>query len=441
MSDAALERFRDLLRFPTYSHAGAAGVDEAFSGFQEVLERNFPLVHEHLERELVAERSLLFRWPGADGGSASVLMAHQDVVAVDDPERWTHPPFAASLDGAGDDAAVWARGALDDKAALAAILEAVEARLAAGFVPAGDVYLAFGHDEESGGSGAQAIVSVLEERGVRPWLVIDEGGAVMDALLPGLGPTAVVGVTEKGIMNVELVVEASGGHAAIPVPGGSTAVLARAVLRLENQLEAPHLIEPVIGLLEALGARMGGLRGWMLRHARTFRGPLARTLAATSPQLAAMTRTTRAVTQLRGSSSMNVVPERASATLNVRILPGATVASALADIERVVDDPAVRVRLVDGADPAPVSPASGPAWDAISASIVEVFPDAAVAQYVMLQASDSRHFAAISDRVYRFLPFDLRQEELESIHGIDERIRVSSYARAVAFFDALVGRL
>jgi carboxypeptidase PM20D1 len=441
MSDAALERFRELLRFPTYSHDGAEGVDEAFAGFQQALARSFPLVHERLERELVVERTLLFRWPGAGDGPASVLMAHQDVVTVDDAALWTHPPFEAKVVGEGEDAAVWARGALDDKAALGAILEAVEARLAAGFTPAADVYLVFGHDEEAGGSGAEAIVALLQERGIHPWLVIDEGGAVMDALLPGLGPTAVVGVTEKGIMNVELVVEASGGHAAIPLPGGSTAALARAVLRLENQPEAPHLIEPVIGLLEALGARMGGIRGWMLRHARTFRGPLATTLAKTSPQLAAMTRTTRAVTQLRGSSSMNVVPERASATLNVRILPGATVESALADIERVVDDPAVQVRLIHGADPAPVSPASGPAWEAISASITEVFPDAVVAPYVMLQASDSRHFAAISDRVYRFLPFDLRQEELESIHGIDERIRVSTYARAIAFFDALVGRL
>ena len=441
MSDAALDRFRELLRFSTYSHPGADGVDEAFTGFHAALEAGFPLVHARLEREVVAGRSLLYRWPGADGAAASVLMAHQDVVAVDDPDRWTHPPFAAEVVGEGEDATVWARGALDDKAALVAILEAVETRLAAGFTPAADVYLAFGHDEEFGGAGAEAIVSLLEQRGVRPWLVIDEGGAVMDALLPGLGPTAVVGVTEKGIMNVELVVEAAGGHAAIPLPGGSTAVLARAVLRLENQPEPPHLIEPVIGLLEVLGARMSGLRGWMLRHARTFRGPLASSLARRSPQLAAMTRTTRAVTQLRGSSSMNVVPERASATLNVRILPGATVASALADIERVVDDPAVQVRLLHGADPAPVSPASGPAWEAISASIGEVFPDAAVAPYVMLQASDSRHFSRISDRVYRFLPFDLRQEELESIHGIDERIRVSTYGRAVAFFDALVGRL
>ncbi|TPW91742.1 M20/M25/M40 family metallo-hydrolase, partial [Schumannella luteola] len=431
----------DLLRYPTFSHAGAADVAEAFAGFHAALERHFPLVHETLEREVVAGRSLLYRWRGTGDGPAAVLMAHQDVVAVDDPDRWSHPPFEALLVGEGEERAVWARGALDDKAALGAILEAVESRLAAGFTPAADVYLVFGHDEEAGGTGAEAIVALLGERGVRPWLVIDEGGAVMDGLLPGLGPTAVVGVTEKGAMNVELVVEQSGGHAAIPLPGGSTAVLARAILRLENQPEAPHLIEPTIGLLAALGARMGGVRGWLLRHARTFRGPLARTLAGSSPQLAAMTRTTRAVTQLRGSSSMNVVPERASATLNVRILPGATVASAVADIERVIDDPDVRVRVIEGWDPAPVSPADGPAWEAISASIGDAFPEAAVAPYVMLQASDSRHFAAISEHVYRFLPFDLRQEELQSIHGIDERIRVSTYHRAIAFFEALVARL
>lgn len=441
MSDAALDRFRMLLRHATFSHEGAEGVDDAFAAFHADLEHLFPLAQTQLHREVVAGRSLLYRWPGADGTRATVLMAHQDVVAVDDDSRWTHPPFAAELVGEGDDATIWGRGTLDDKAALVAILEAVETRLAAGFTPASDVYLVFGHDEEAGGTGAAAIVAVLAERGIAPWLVVDEGGAVMDGLLPGLGPTAVVGLTEKGIMNVELVVEQSGGHAAIPIPGGSTALLARAILRLENQPEAPHLIEPTIGLLEALGTRLGGIRGWALRHARLLRGPLAKTLANTSPQLAAMTRTTRAVTQLRGSSSMNVVPERATATVNVRILPGATVATALADIERVIDDPSVQVRMLDGVDPAPVSPASGAGWEVLSDSIRKVFPEAVVAPYVMLQASDSRHFATISTSVYRFLPFDLRQGELESIHGVDERIRVSTYLRSIAFFDELVGRL
>ena len=441
MTDTVIERFRTLLGHATFSHEGAPNIDEAFAAFQADLVRLFPLVHTHLERETVAGHTLLYRWKGADAGEPAVLMAHQDVVAVDDPARWAHPPFAATVTGEGDEETIWARGSLDDKAALVATLEAVESRLATGFTPANDVYLAFGHDEEAGGTGAQAIVAVLAERGIRPWLVLDEGGAVVDALLPGLGPTAVVGVTEKGIMNVELTVRQSGGHAAIPLPGGSTAVLARAILRLENQPEPPHLIEPTIELLESLGRRIGGLRGWALRNARMLQRPLARSLAAMSPQLAAMTRTTRAVTQLQGSSSRNVIPETASATINVRILPGATVASALADIVAVIDDDAVEVTVLEGNDPAPVSPAHGPAWEAVTASVNDAFPDASVTPYVMLQATDSRHFAEIANNVYRFLPFDLRQDELESIHGIDERIRTATYRRSVAFFEALIGRL
>ncbi len=441
MTDPAITRFCTLLGHATYSHEGATGLDETFAAFHADLERLFPRVHAELEREVVAGRSLLYRWRGREDGQPAVLMAHQDVVAVDDPDRWTHPPFAAEITGEGDEETIWARGALDDKAALVAILEAVETHLEAGFVPQHDVYLAFGHDEEAGGTGAAQIVELLRERGIEPWLVLDEGGAVMSDILPGLGQTAVVGLTEKGLMSVELRVQQSGGHAAIPLPGGSTAVLARAILRLENQPEKPHLIEPIVELLETLGQGLPGLQGWALRNARRFPGLLAGVLAKKSPQLAAMTRTTRAVTQLRGSSSRNVVPETATATINVRILPGATMESALADIREVIADDAVELRVLEGNDPAPVSPANGPAWDAISASIADAFPDASVAPYVMLQASDSRHFAQISANVYRFLPFDLRQHELESIHGIDERIRTSTYRRSIAFFSSLVDRL
>ncbi|TXK17333.1 M20/M25/M40 family metallo-hydrolase [Homoserinibacter sp. GY 40078] len=441
MDDAPIERLRALVRHATFSHEGASRSAEALAAFHDELRALFPLVHEKLDREVVGSGSLLYRWRGFDKRSPAVLMAHQDVVAVDDDTRWTHPPFAAELAGDGDEAAVWGRGTLDDKGALGAILEAVEARLHAGFTPASDIYLMFGHDEESGGSGAAAMVALLASRGISPGLVVDEGGAVMSGLLPGLGPTAVVGLTEKGLMNVELAVEQPGGHAAIPIPGGSAAVLARAILRLEHQPEAPRLIDPIVGLLEALGSRIPGPRGWMLRHARTFRGPLARIVAGQSPLLAAMTRTTRAVTQLRGSSSRNVVPELATATVNVRILPGSTVETARADIVRLIDDPAVRVRVLEGNDPPPVSRAEGPEWEALVASILEVFPDAAVAPYVMLQASDARHASRISENVYRFLPFDLRQDELDTIHGIDEHIRVSTYRKAIAFFDALIGRL
>ncbi|PTT15307.1 acetylornithine deacetylase, partial [Microbacterium sp. HMWF026] len=175
-----VERFRELLSIPTVSRTDPAEVDdEAFALFHAALERLYPLVHARLEREVVAGRSLLYRWAGRSADAPLVLLAHQDVVPVDG-QVWRHPPFAAEVVGEGADAAIHARGAIDDKGALVAILEAVEAALADGVTPAADVWLAFGHDEETRGSGARAMAALLAARGVRPAMVLDEGGAVVD---------------------------------------------------------------------------------------------------------------------------------------------------------------------------------------------------------------------------------------------------------------------
>src|SRR5690554_3564645 len=180
---------------------------EQFQLFIDTLPGLYPLVHEHLERELVGGYSMLYRWPGVSGSHPSVLMAHYDVVPATD-EGWDHPPFAAQLVGDGDEQVVWGRGTLDDKGALTTILEAVEARLAAGYLPARDIYLSFGHNEETTGAGANAIVDVLEGRGIRPAFVLDEGGAVVEEVFPGVdGEMAVIGVSEKGVTNLTLTVE------------------------------------------------------------------------------------------------------------------------------------------------------------------------------------------------------------------------------------------
>lgn len=435
--DAAIEHLRALIRIPTVSRADESQVDAAaFAEFRAELARLYPRVHT-LELAVVAGGSLLFRWPGRGLGDPSVLMAHYDVVPADEP-GWTHDAFGGELLGAGAEQRIWGRGAIDDKGMLCCILEAVEAALAEGVTPASDVYLSFGHNEETQGAGAEAIVALLASRGIRCGLVVDEGGAIVEGLLPGVeGPIAMIGLSEKGIAGVELIAEKQGGHAATPAPNGATAVLARAILRLEAHPSRAVLPEPSIAMLEAAAGRASGARGWLYRHARALRGPLAQVLARSGPEQAAVVRTTRAVTRLSGSAGDNVLAERAAAMVNVRIATGSTVERAVADIRAVVGD-GIRVRLVYGSDPPPVSRREGPAWDALTRAIAEVFPRTIPSPYIMIQASDARHFTRISDSVYRFLPFDLTLEEREALHAIDESIRVSTYLDGIRFFRRLV---
>jgi carboxypeptidase PM20D1 len=433
----AVDRFRALLRIPTVSRSDPAHEDrEAFARFRATLAELYPRLHRRLELEVLDDGSLLYRWPGRDGGVPAVLMAHHDVVPADEP-GWRHGPFEAAL---ADDR-IWGRGTLDDKGTLVAMLEAVESRVTAGFEPAADVYLFSGANEETTGAGAAAAVALLSARGVRPGLVLDEGGAVAADAFPGVsGEVAFVGVAEKGMAGIRLVAEKPGGHAATPARNGATTTLARAILRLEQHPSPARLSAPVAQMLRALAPRTSGLQRRLFSHPERYRRALIRILAARGGEGEAIVRTTRAVTRLSGSAADNVIAERATATVNARIAIGSSVARTVDEVRRTVGDE-VEVELVAGGDPSPVSPATGPEWDRLTRAIATTFPTAIVAPYVMLQASDSRHFTALSDTVYRFMPFDLTAAERGTLHAIDESVRVATWLRAIEFFERLLGEL
>ena len=439
---AAIKRLRALIRIPTVSRMAPELADEReFERLRATLAELYPLTHARLELELVAGGTLLFRWPGQGTGAPTVLMAHYDVVPADEP-GWQHPAFDAEIVGEGDEQRVWGRGAIDDKGALSVILEAVEEALGTDFQPAADLYLSFGHNEETQGAGAEAVVALFIERGIRPVLVVDEGGAVVEGVFPGVDrPIAVVGVTEKGIAGIELAVDKPGGHASTPVRNGATSRLARAILKLERSPSRASISEPTLAMIRTLGAHATQPLGFLFTRAAAFRPLLTAAFARLGPETEAMVRTTRAVTRLSGSAGDNVIAERATAMVNVRIAVGSSVEEAARDIRKAVNDPAVAVRVVYGSEPAPVSRSDGPTWQRLADAITDVFPTAVVTPYVMLQASDSRHFAAISDGVYRFLPFDLRAEERATLHAIDESIRVSTFLRGIAFYRRLLSVL
>ncbi|MFB7724498.1 M20/M25/M40 family metallo-hydrolase [Nocardia sp. NPDC056100] len=455
VDDATAERLGAALRCATVSREDPAETDLGeFERLTAHLEACFPLVHAHLECETFGH-ARLYRWPGsrdAASGSgddpaggiaptqpvAAILLAHMDVVPVDDERGWTHPPFA----GVVDDDFIWGRGAIDDKSRVMAILEAVEAALADGVRPARTVYLAFGHDEEVfGNTGAGRMAQRLRSAGVRAELLLDEGGVITTDVADGIDlPVATIMVGEKGFATVRLSVTAIGGHSSMP--GRQTAVgqLARAVARIQDRPFPLRLTPVTVDMLTRL-------RGFMSEPRRTLLGligvagpAIARVLAA-GPTTEALVRTTTAPTMIHGGVTPNVLPQRAEAFVNFRILPGDSVSDVVAHCRRVVRDRGVAIELMGHASEPSVNPAAGPAFDLIADLTRAVVPGVAVTVGLVPGATDSRYYDDLAVTRCNFAPIILTAQDLERIHGTDERISRANYARLITFNRLLIDHL
>lgn len=436
---AVAERLARALTYPTVSPLPPAEPDSAaFRAFHAFLEEAFPRVHGTLVRETIGGLGLLYRWQGASEAAPVVLMGHQDVVPVlaGTESDWEHPPFGGVI----ADGWVWGRGALDDKATVLGILEAVEALLAEGWAPPRTLWLAFGHDEEIGGhNGARAIAELLASRGEAPALVLDEGGTVLPAF-PGVDPpVALVGISEKGYLSLELTAEGLGGHSSSPPPQTAIGIVAAAVTRLEAD-PFPLALDGTGALLfERLAPHMG-LGGRLLLGNRWLFGPVLAPLLGRSGEVSALLRTTTAATVFQSGEKDNVLPIEARAVVNFRIRPGETVESVTARVRDVIDDDRVRVRPLESArDPSPVSDPDSEAFALLARTIHEVIgTDVVVTPYVVPGGTDAWYYGARSANVFRFLPIRFEMEDLARMHGTGERIAVAEYAQAVRFFRRLI---
>jgi carboxypeptidase PM20D1 len=431
-------RLAGAIAVPTVSQQASGPSAGDLARLHAHLAASFPRLFSSLAREEIAGGTLLLTWPGRDAALAPVvLLAHQDVVPVP-PEAvasWSHPPFEGRLAGGF----VWGRGALDDKTSLITLLEAAETLLARGFTPARTLYFVFGHDEEVGGEGARAAATLLAARGVRPALVLDEGLTITRGVLPGVDRlVALVGVTEKGYASFELVVETAGGHSSMPPRETAIGILAAALARLTAEPLPAHRDGPAFAMLDALAPAAPFTMRIVLANRWLFGSLLERRLA-TSPATDAMLRTTLAPTIVEGGSKENVLPHRARAVVNLRILPGDTVASVEAELRRRMAEDRVGLTLLGFAsEPSPVSDARGWGFRILARSVREIEREAVVAPGLMIGATDARHFTGISDQVLRFQPVLLTPEDLPRFHGADERISIENLERAVRIYSRLI---
>ena len=433
--EKAVSNLQSLVKFRTISYYEKEKEDEEqFRGLIDALPKLFPNVFKVCEYSELPDRALLFKWKGKESTSPVVLMSHYDVVPVDE-EKWEKPAFSGII----EDGVLWGRGTLDTKATFNAILTAADELIEKGFVPENDIYFAFSGGEEINGNGAVNIVDYFEKEGIEPQLVLDEGGAVVENVFPGVkAPCGLIGIAEKGMMNVKYTASSSGGHASAPKPNSPIVRLSKACLKLENNPFKRHLTKPVAEMFDTLGRHSTFVYKLIFSNLWCFSPVLDLICKKSGGELNAMMRTTVAFTQTNGSDAPNVIPTAATLISNMRLNPADTVETAYSYLKKTVNDDMVDIEIMASVNPSRISSTDSIGFKKVSRAVASTWEGSLVSPYLMVQCSDSRHYGRISDKVYRFSAMDLTSEERATIHGNNERIRLDCIHHSVEFYIRLM---
>ena len=433
--DAAVNALAQLVRCKTVSYNDKSLEDDAeFDKLISLLPGLYPRVFDVCSVRQLPDRALLLRWPGKNHGDPAVMMAHYDVVPVNE-ENWEKPPFAAIL----EDGVLWGRGPLYTKVTFNGIFSAANYLISKGFQPENDIYFAFSGGEEVNGNGAPNIVQYFIDHHIQPAIVVDEGGAVVENVFPGVSqPCGLIGIAEKGMMNVQYRTVSAGGHASAPKPHTPVGVLAAACKKVEDHPFQAHIEGPAAKMFDTLGRYSSLLYRVIFANMWCFGWVIDLLGRRSGGEMNALVRTTSAFTQMEGSSARNVIPPEAKMVANMRLNPHDSVASALAYLKKTVDNKDVEITVLESFEPSPISEVDCPAWDKVAYAVANTWRGCIVAPYLMVQCSDSRHYSKISNHVYRFSAMDMTAEERATIHGNNERIRVESVSKAVEFYIRLM---
>ncbi|MBS1542483.1 MAG: M20 family peptidase [Bacteroidetes bacterium] len=434
VADEALIRLQKAIQFKTVSYSYDAKFDSVeFVGLHRHLASAFPLVHSMLEKKTI-QYSLLYKWAGTDNSLKPILlMSHMDVVPVDDGtlKDWDAPPFSGEIINGN----IYGRGTMDDKVSLLAILEAVEESLRAGLKPKQTIYLAFGQDEELGGvQGAGSIAKYLDEQGVKLAFVIDEGGYMVEKMIPGLEKSlAVINVAEKGYVSFELTITTKGGHSSAPPTDNTIGSLAKAITKLESN-QFPYKTNPVIDKqVEIMGPHMPFMQKMAFANTWLFGSKIQEALVA---------HTTTAPTIIRGGIKDNVIPTTASSVINFRVMTGETIDEVQKHIQETINDDRITVKAVGfHAEASPVSDYESASYKLIEKTILQLSPNTIVTPGLVSGGTDTKHYVSIAENVYRFFPIRVNQSNSTGFHGINEHLDVNNYKEIVQFYHQLIQNL
>lgn len=438
LDNKSTERFIASIQIPTLSYADH--IDTlAFEKLDTLFRKNYPLVYDRMHLRPINEFSHIYKWKGKDPSLLPILLiGHTDVVPIENIDAWEEAPFS----GAVKDGYIWGRGTLDDKINVVGLLEAATMLMREEFTPTRDIYFAFGHDEEVGGkAGAKAMAKYFAEQGIQFEFVLDEGLVVLREALDGLEPPlAMIGIAEKGFANLQLTVELeAGGHSAMPPTETAIGMLANAVAKLSNAPFPGRIDGATRGLLEYAGPEMTLFNRILFANLWATSGLIKNNLAKDATS-AALIRTTTAPTLFNSGIKDNVLPSQASANINLRILPGETLASVQEYATNLIDNAAVKVSIDEAfsSNPSAVSSTTSFGFRVLQKTMQETYSETVIAPGLVIAATDARSYAPVANDVYRFTPVCIDRDDIKRIHGNNERITEENYHDAIRFYKRLI---
>lgn len=431
VKDNSVLNLQKALQFKTISYDDASKIDSSqFRNFHAFLKTAYPLVFSRLSLEKVNELSLVLHWKNPKANNRTiVLMAHQDVVPIEEATRgkWDAAPFSGEI----KNGYIYGRGAIDDKGSLIAILESVEILLQENHIPEIAIYFVFGHDEEvTGKNGAKAIANLFKQRNIKPEMVLDEGGIITKNKVPGLKKiAAVVGIAEKGYLTLDLKINIPGGHSSMPEQKTAIDEMAKAIVKLkENQF--PANLGSVHQFLDYIGPEMPFISKMAMANRWLFSPLIKQNYSKTAAGNATL-RTTTATTIFNSGIKENLIPGEATATINFRTQPGVTTEDVIAHIKKVIENKEIEIIIKPGSTESRlVADVNHPTFNYLHQSIASFNKDIVVAPYLVLGATDGRYFQTITPQVFRFIPFI----DPEGFHGVNERLKVEDYKKSISFY-------
>ena len=410
---------------------------EKFEEFHRTLEYLFPRVHQVCEKH-VFDGSLLYRWAGKGKADPIILMSHQDVVEAGG--TWTHPPFSGHIDETGR---VWGRGTVDTKASLFCIFTALEELITAGHVPAGDVYIASSCTEEFSGPGAPATVAYLKKMGVKPSLVLDEGGMILESPIAGArGLYAMVGVVEKGYADVKFTARSKGGHASAPGKNTPLVRLGRFMADIEDHPPFKRQLSPT---MEEMFRRMApnmdfGLKA-VLTNLWLFKPLLLKVLPAINASAGAMTQTTLAFTTAKGSDGLNVLPQEAYVTGNMRLIQHQSGPESFAAVKKIAAKYGIETEVLYDDPPCPVVGYESEQFKLLEKVCADIYPGVQVTPYVMTGGTDAKFYKEICPNCIRFAPLFIDDQQYGSVHALNENIFQGALPYGVDFYKQIIEKM